>query len=357
MDRHLHILLKRFVLFSASLFWLSWPAYAQDEMTVHFIDVGQADATLLEFPCGAVLIDAGAQDDDHVDELIDYLTEFFNGRSDLNQSLDLVLITHNHIDHTRALREVVEAFSVERFIDSGHSGGTGTGDPNWVRNNAATLGITTRQIADDEVTIDGNDPGLSDDVIDPVDCTGIDPEIRVLAGRLDTNPGWPHEEFDNKNNHSITVRLDYGDASFLFSGDLETSAIDRLVERFGDTGLLDVDVYQVGHHGSHNGTTVDLLLAMTPTLAIISMGQWDFGRDPPRTFSTHAYGHPRRVVVDHLRLAVSAERANPKEVMVADRPRQFEPIQVRKGVFATSWDGTVRISSQGGDVLFIETEQ
>ena len=49
-------------------------------MYAHFINVGQADATLLEFPCGAVLIDAGAQDDAHVDTLVEYLEHFFDDR-------------------------------------------------------------------------------------------------------------------------------------------------------------------------------------------------------------------------------------------------------------------------------------
>src|SRR5215470_1821637 len=90
-----------------------WLVSQQDNvMVAHYIDVGQANATLLEFSCGAVLIDAGAQDDEHIDNLTNYLGTVFNNRPDLHNTLDLVVITHNHIDQTRALRAVVEQFSV-----------------------------------------------------------------------------------------------------------------------------------------------------------------------------------------------------------------------------------------------------
>src|SRR5688500_18698502 len=62
-------------------------------MTAHFIDVGQAQATLLEFPCGAMLIDAGAQDATHRTKLLGYLDRFFQRRKDLNRTLDTILVT------------------------------------------------------------------------------------------------------------------------------------------------------------------------------------------------------------------------------------------------------------------------
>ena len=49
-------------------------------MKAHFVNVGQANATLLEFPCGVVLVDAGAQDDEHVDGLVDFITSLFDAR-------------------------------------------------------------------------------------------------------------------------------------------------------------------------------------------------------------------------------------------------------------------------------------
>ena len=64
-------------------------------MKAHFIDVGQANATLLEFQCGIVLIDAGAQDDEHVDGLVDFITSVFDARPELASTLEAVYVTHN----------------------------------------------------------------------------------------------------------------------------------------------------------------------------------------------------------------------------------------------------------------------
>jgi len=134
-----------------ALVFLAAIVWANPRMTAHFIDVGQADATLLEFPCGAVLIDAGAQDDAHVAALTEYLRKFFARRTDLNNTLESVLITHNHLDHTMALRAVVENFKVERYLDHGMLEGPGTAHPNWLRQQAAARGIVVREIVDAQV--------------------------------------------------------------------------------------------------------------------------------------------------------------------------------------------------------------
>ena len=123
-------------------------------MTVHFVDVGQALTTLIELPCGTMLFDVGSQDDAHQATLLQHLNDFFARRSDLNRTIDLVLISHNHIDHTRSLREVVEAFTVRRYIDNGFTTGERAGDPNWLRGEveAGRRTVIVRAISGAEIT-------------------------------------------------------------------------------------------------------------------------------------------------------------------------------------------------------------
>jgi len=148
--------------------------------------------------------------------------------------------------------------------------------------------------------------GLVNADIDPLACNDRNPEIRILQGSFkDANPGWPEGEFENQNNHSLVTRVEFGTASFLFMGDLEVAGIELLVDYYNETPtanrLLDADVLQVGHHGSYNATTLQLLNAVTPRVAVIPVGFWMFGAaaDEGR-FATFDYGHPRRSTVELL---------------------------------------------------------
>ena len=111
---------------SLTLAWLllvpSSGLAAGPTMSVHFIDVGQGDATLLEFPCGAVLVDTGGEDSwgfDGGHAVTTYLSAFFQRRKDLARTLKSVILTHPHPDHTRGLAEVVTVFMVDHIVDNG----------------------------------------------------------------------------------------------------------------------------------------------------------------------------------------------------------------------------------------------
>lgn len=353
---------RRVLAVLAGLLIVALPASSQQspEMTLHFINVGQALAALLEFPCGAMLVDAG-NDAEHESALTDYLTTFFERRTDLNKTLDVVLITHNHKDHTSGLRAVVENFTVKRYIDDGFDHGSGAPNPNWLRREVSEgrRNITIRAIRDRDITELPNKNGLSDGDIDPFMCQTVDPRVRILSGSFEDedNPGWPDSAFENQNNHSLVTRVDFGSSSMLFMGDMEEDAIETLLEYYDGTSrkILDTAVLQVGHHGSHNATTAGLLSAVTPSVALIPVGRWNFGSGQKRGFNTFSFGHPRQVTLDLLNARIMRTRT-PKDVMAAERARQFHHTSISKAIYATGWDGTIRVAADTMGRLTVRRE-
>ena len=320
--------------------WLAVRPCRGQEMTVHFIDVGQGEATLLEFPCGAILIDAGAQSAWYSGRLMTYLRSFFERRDDLEGTLDSVIITHPHIDHNRALKRIFEEFQVNRYIDNGWTQGQGAANARWVRTQIEDGNVATKLIVITDDMIAALDPrtGLTSADIDPISCDDCDPEIHILASRQLDDPGWAPGEFGNPNNHSVVVRVDFGESSFLFTGDLQEPAIETMVDWYSEGSMLDVDVYQVGHHASHNGTTTSLMTAMTPEFAVISCGKP--GSRGQRT--AYAYGHPRESTITLLEQHVSGTRTA-EVVKIATGTKRFKKHTVSKAIYATPWDRTVRI--------------
>jgi competence protein ComEC len=319
----------------------------QAVMYAHFINVGQADATLLEFPCGAVLIDAGAQDDNYAQVLVQYLRTFFARRTNLNNTLDLVMVTHDHIDHNYALDLIVKNFKVKRYIDNGVRTGSGKKNQDWLEDNASKMNITYASYSYEKATADGTHLGITDSVIEPLKCAVITPRIYLLSGRFEHEPEtWTNADFNNGNNHSLVIKVVFGKASFLFTGDLETDGLQKLLSYYGNSGTLDVDVLRVGHHGSINATTIPFLNAVTPNYAVISCGQWNYGMGPPpKSFTTFAYGHPSGRVISLLSQIIPGNRSISRNIKVGYGAKTFQDISVTKNIYATAWDSTITIEA------------
>lgn len=332
-------------------------AQEDNVMYAHYINVGQAAAVLLEFPCGAVLIDAGAQDDSYQQNLIDYLNKFFTRRKDLDSTLALVMVTHPHIDHNQALYEVARKFRVERYIDDGLRVGSGKSNQKWMQDSAKSSNIKYESWSFEEITKNGNKKGKTGAVIDPVNCPNGDPKIILYSGQFAEKPdSWSDTDFKNYNNHSLVVKVVFGRASFLFTGDLEKKGIKKLVDTYAASGALDVDVLMVGHHGANNATTEDYLNAVTPSYAVISCGEWTFGRGEPKGFNTYSYGHPRISTINMLEEHIAQKRSNPLRVKAGEGARDFRLINVDKRVYATSWDKTIHIRATIAGAYRVTTE-
>ena len=336
------------------------------EMRAHFIDVGEGSATLFEFSCGAALVDAGGEKNSLFDgraALLEYLEAFFARRPDLERTLDLFVVSHPRIPHTRAARDVIERYRVRNVVDNGLRGGSGLRQQAALQRHAReSPDVGYHAVRLDEIrTL----TGLTNPVIDPLSCNGVDPEIRAFWGRVSRDPGWGARNgkprFAEVQSHSVVLRVDFGESSFLLTGDLEGPALDDLVVRYRDTQALDVDVYQVGNHGALEATTPALLAAVRPRVAVISVG------DASREFGWTAWqhGHPHRQVA--LLLASSeggvTARRDPVDVQVGvraqdrARPPEFVAKSLDAAVYATGWDGTVVVLADASGGLRIHTSR
>lgn len=324
------------------------------KMRVHFIDVGQGDATLIEFDCGAIMVDAGGErwpsepwekaKYDGSEKLMKYLDNFFDNRPDLNSQLNSLVLTHPHIDHNLGVKKILDKYPPANIVHNGQRGSSpGSAGQSEARYYSRRIDEVKGWYVLQRNTTGAN--GQTNDVIDPIDCTAVDPKIEMLWGKVESKEDWLEEEFDNDNNHSLVVKVRFGDSSILFTGDLEESekarrgkraGIERLVEQFAGTDTLDVDVYQVGHHGSHNGTTKSLMEAMTPEIAVISAGPaCRRGR-----FSAYSHGHPRLKIIELLQNHVSGTRSK-KRINYFEK--QYKPIEteITEAIYSTGWDGNI----------------
>lgn len=302
-------------------------------LRAHFINVGQGTSTLIELPRAAFLVDAGTgieRSDDGAAKrhLLDYLRAFFVSRPDLRNKLDSVIISHPHVDHTNALRDVIENHSISRFIDNG---GPITGAVGAQITHARSLFSTNGRHylgINGNMAVDGYTVRLPD---------APEATVRLLSGYRDCT---------NHNNNSIVVYVSVGKSSILLPADasLDDDRCDGLIPYLLSKNLVThADVLQVPHHGSTSGFDTEFLRRASPRLAVISAGRVDVA---PGTLDAFNFGHPRATTVTQLASLVSGQRAT-KRVFVMDAVKRPSLIEVSKGVYCTCWDGDVVITLDG----------
>ena len=330
-----------------------------NEMAVHAINVGQGDAFLLEFSCSAVLIDTGLQPmNKYKDYLIAYMDWFFRERRpDLNNTLALAVLSHSHTDHANGVphlfaRESSLQILVENKIDNAYEVTAGKEEQVYLKGYGG--GEYQPIMANEIHWIDG----ATSPIVDPVgDCgDGIDPILRVLWGGMAEFP----KSLENPNHHSVVMRVDFGEASFLFTGDIQTNQacckggglnlmLDDYIENLD---VFDVDALKVSHHGAENGTTQRLLDATTPCLAFMGVGApEDKGRG-----SARSHGHPRRGSMELLEDAVSAVRDELDISVFDDDDVDPGEATISKAIFGTAWDGEYVIFANSAGKFSIDTE-
>lgn len=347
-------IIKRSTILFAALLFLSIQCNAQPSPRnqVHFINVGQAEAILLEFQHDAVLIDAGGEntgDDRDSRHLLRYLDDFFKRRTDLTQGgkgkIHTIIISHPHIDHTMLLLEVMRRYRVLNLVDGGNEFGSGI-TPLWAaRNVAQNTGGKYDIVKDQAITA----TGLINAALQSVNNNNPGVTLKFLAGSRGCK---------NANNDSLILSAEVNGVKFLFTGDDEAledqndcePEIPLILKRFKNTTLLDVDVYKVGHHGSFNGTSLDLLKAMTPKISVMSAGF--FAQQEPGDFHAWQFGHPRDAAVEII-AANTTNTREPISIMTMDGPAKPRTRIMKNAVYCTCWDGDVVVEVLTGGTISV----
>lgn len=362
---------------------IAWPAeravsaarkysetFRRQDMYVHFVDVGQGDGAIIEFPCGVAIIDTGGQFGGGPNgglEFVRYLDRFFAQRPQLNRTIDVLFTTHPHFDHLRGLDHMIgkdgaPLYTILNVVDNGQDGAKGSlGRQTRFREAAKAEGASYSGV---HISRLYNALGATNTAIDPFDCQaeGIDPIITAYWGGWDRNSiralGGDAKGYSNPNNHSLILRIDFGAASFLFTGDLEHTGAEHVIRLYGkNLGILDVDVYQVSHHGADKDTSDRLIELMSPEIAVISMGH----PEDPGSGSATSHGHPRTDVIDLMQdqpYVVSKMRRDPvKYWSYAGAKQKPETITIQRGIYGTGWEGDLVLRATSlGEYEFVREE-
>ena len=215
-------------------------ADGQGNMAVHFIDVGQGLAILVQSGGENLLYDGGNRS--HADEVVQYL------KNQQVETINYMISSHYDEDHLGGLVKCLDNFEVGHVLGSDY---VHTSDLfNTFMNTATAHAIIVEY------------PSVGDTY---EFGTG---SFTVMA---------PDGISQNSNDNSVVIRLVNGNNSFMFMGDAEETSEQDMIS----TGMnLDCDVLSLGHHGSASSTSWDLLEAASPSWAVISCGL------------NNSYGHP-----------------------------------------------------------------
>ena len=228
------------------------PTAAQElsELTVHFIDVGQADSALVLCGGQSMLIDGGNVADSNL--IVSYLQD------QSVTSLDYIVCSHAHEDHVGGLSAPLSVMDI-RYV----------------------YAPVTEADSDAYTTFKAKALTQVSEIIHPKTGDTVSLGSSTVEFFAPTT-----ESADELNNSSVMCKITHGDNSFLFTGDAEHDEEQDILSQGCD---VSADILKVGHHGSDSSTSYVWLREVMPEYAVISVGK------------DNSYGHPTDEVLSRLR--------------------------------------------------------
>lgn len=229
-----------------------------NNLIIHFIDVGQGDSCLILHKGYVIMIDGGGSTDSKYDIGENTLLPYLLDRK--ITKIDYLIVSHFDSDHAQGFIYVLKHLKIKNAI----------------------------------LPVQAINSNLYQNFISICQAKKIN-VIYLRRGDL-FNIGYlkfetlhPSNKFISENamnNNSLVLRLDFFNTSILFTGDIEAIAEQELVHKC--KSKLDVDILKVGHHGSNTSTSESFLEAVSPKIALIGVGL------------DNKFGHPGEEVIKRL---------------------------------------------------------
>lgn len=230
----------------------SSPAIVTDsEDSIHFIDVGQGDCTLLVSGDNAALIDCGENGSGKG------VTKYLKSLG--IESLDFLIFSHHDSDHIGGADEILEKIPVKNIYTDLVPNPKDNESFNDVKRVCKSKGT---------------------EILIPKNLQEISLGSMVLKFYIPTP-----KDRDDENENGIVVMADVWGSQVLFTGDIGIKTEKMLIEEYPD---LDCDILKVGHHGSKYSSDKDFLKTITPEYSVISVG------------ADNSYGHPTTETLTRL---------------------------------------------------------
>lgn len=233
-----------------SSFMEIYPSVAHADLVIHFIDVGQADASVVLCDGKSLMIDGGNSKDSSL------IYSYLQNTLELSH-LDYMIATHPHEDHVGGLAAALNACTIGEVFSPVLE----------YKSEAFSSFLYYVGVQEREIII----PYVGQS---------------FMLGSAKVQFLSPVKNYSDMNDNSIVVRIVYGNTSFLFTGDAGWDSEHDIVEAGYE---LESTLLKVGHHGSNSSSSYIFLREVSPLYAVISVGK------------RNQYGHPSEDVLSRLR--------------------------------------------------------
>lgn len=242
-----------------ALTWLAYFSLRPDyKLHVNFYDVGQGDSIFIEtYQGNQILIDGGPD--------LSVLQKLGRDLPFYDRTIDLIILTHPHADHTVGLIEVLKRYKVKHVMLTRVNYDTQT----YKR----FLDLLEEKKIQTTIALAGQKVFLDDSTI-----------LRILHPFFDLSG----QNFKEMNETSIVSRLSFGATDFLLTGDAsKKNERDIIAQGYS----VEAEILKVGHQGSRTSSGISFLNMVDPEYAVISVG------------ADNRYGHPHQEVLTNFQNA------------------------------------------------------